>query len=52
MKTATGTTVITNGQLIDGTGVPAVPAAALAIKNGRIEYAGVAAQMPAMPPDT
>ena len=52
MKTATGTTIITNGQLIDGTGAPAVPNAALVIKNGRIEYAGPAAQAPAVPPDS
>ncbi len=51
MKTATGTTIITNGQLIDGTGSPAVPDAMLVIKNGRIEFAGPAAQAPAVPPD-
>ena len=51
MKIATGTTIITNGQLIDGTGAPAVPNAALVIKNGRIEFAGPAAQAPAVPPD-
>ncbi len=48
MKIATGTTIITNGQLIDGTGAPAVPNAALVIKNGRIEFAGPAAQAPAV----
>ncbi len=51
MKIATGTTIITNGQLIDGTGAPAVPNATLVIKNGRIEFAGPAAQAPAVPPD-
>lgn len=51
MKIATGTTIITNGQLIDGTGAPAVPNASLVIKNGRIEFAGPAAQAPAVPPD-
>ena len=51
MKIATGTTIINNGQLIDGTGAPAVPNAALVIKNGRIEFAGPAAQAPAVPPD-
>jgi len=52
MKIATGTTFITNGQLIDGTGAPAIPAAALVIENGRIRYAGPAAQAPATAPDT
>ncbi len=51
MKTATGTTLITNGQMIDGTGAPAVPNATLLIKNGRIEFAGASAQAPAAPPD-
>ena len=51
MQIATGTTIINNGQLIDGTGAPAVPNAALVIKNGRIEFAGPAAQAPAVPPD-
>ncbi len=51
MKTATGTTIITNGQLIDGTGAPATPNAALVIKNGRIDYAGSTEQAPAVPPD-
>ena len=52
MKIATGTTIITNGQLIDGTGAPAVPNAALIIKDGRIEFAGPATQAPAVPPET
>lgn len=51
MKLATGTTVITNGQLVDGTGAAPVPAAALVIRNGRIEYVGPAAQAPVVPPD-
>jgi imidazolonepropionase-like amidohydrolase len=51
MKTASGTTLVSNGQLIDGTGAPAVPAAALIIENGRIKFAGPAAQAPAVPAD-
>jgi imidazolonepropionase-like amidohydrolase len=46
MKTAEGVTLITNGQLIDGTGAPAVPDAALVIQDGRITYAGPAARAP------
>ncbi len=49
MKTATGTTLIRNGQLIDGTGAPAVPNAALLIRAGRIVYAGPAAGLPELP---
>lgn len=51
MKTASGTTIITNGQLIDGTGAAAIPSAALVIQNGRIKFAGPAAQAPSVPPD-
>ncbi len=42
MKTFTGTTRITNGQLIDGTGNAAIPNAALVIRDGRSIYAGAA----------
>ena len=49
MKTASGMTHITNGQLFDGTGAPPVPDAALVIAEGRIRYAGPAAGAPAMP---
>ena len=49
MKTATGTTCITNGQLVDGTGKAPVPNAALVIENGRIVYAGPSAGAPAVP---
>ena len=52
MKTATGLTFVHNGQLIDGTGSPPVPRAAVLIKDGRISYAGPAIAAPAIPPDT
>src|SRR5262245_31313685 len=42
MKTAPGTTVIRNGQLVDGTGAPPVADAAVMIEDGRITYAGPA----------
>src|SRR5262249_47084215 len=50
MKTATGTTLIRNGRLIDGTGAPPVPDASLLIKDGHIAYAGPAAALPEPPP--
>ncbi|HYT92796.1 MAG TPA: amidohydrolase family protein [Gemmataceae bacterium] len=51
MKTATGITLIHNGQLIDGTGAPPVADAALLIRDGRIAYAGPAAGLPELPPE-
>ena len=51
MKTSTGTTLVTNDRLIDGTGAPATPAASLVIKDSVIAYAGPAAQAPPVPPD-
>jgi imidazolonepropionase-like amidohydrolase len=52
MQTASGTTLIRNGQLIDGQGGPAVPEAAVVIMDGRITYAGPAAVAPATQPGT
>jgi imidazolonepropionase-like amidohydrolase len=46
MKTGQGTTIIRNGQLVDGTGAPAVPGAIVVIVDGRIAYAGPAAAAP------
>jgi imidazolonepropionase-like amidohydrolase len=51
MKTAQGTTLITNGQLIDGNGNPPVVDATLLIRDGRIAYAGPSAAVPRTPPD-
>jgi imidazolonepropionase-like amidohydrolase len=51
MKDAQGQTVIANGQLVDGTGGPAVADAAVVVKDGRIAYAGPARAAPALPPD-
>ena len=51
MKTATGHTVIHNGQLIDGNGSPPVPDAVVVIYNGRIRYAGPVLGAPQPPPD-
>src|SRR6187402_3938894 len=49
MKTATGTTIVSNGQLIDGTGKPPTRDAALFIEDGRITYVGPVAQAPPAP---
>src|SRR5262245_21549792 len=46
MKLATGTTVVTNGTLIDGNGGPPVRDAAVVASNGRITFAGPAREMP------
>lgn len=51
MKIASGTTFITNGQLVDGTGTQPVRDAAVVIRDGRIAYAGRKETAPACPPD-
>ena len=51
MKLATNTTVIRNGQLVDGTGGPAVPNATVIATEGRITYAGSAEAAPQPPQD-
>ncbi|MSR54526.1 MAG: amidohydrolase family protein [Gemmataceae bacterium] len=51
MKLATGTTVISNGQLIDGNGGPPVRDGAVVVKDGKITYAGQAKLTPEVPPD-
>jgi imidazolonepropionase-like amidohydrolase len=49
MRCAHGTSVITNGQLFDGNGTPAIPRASLVIEDGRIKYAGPADGAPQVP---
>jgi imidazolonepropionase-like amidohydrolase len=51
MKLASGTTIISHGQLIDGTGAAPIKDAALVITDGRIAYVGPAAGAPRLPPD-
>lgn len=51
MKLATGATLIHNVQLVDGTGGPATPHAAVLVRDGKIAYAGPAAGAPQAPPD-
>ncbi len=52
MKTESGTTLISNGQLIDGTGAEPVREAALVFTDGRITYAGPIAGVPEVEPGT
>jgi imidazolonepropionase-like amidohydrolase len=52
MKIASGSLVVSNGQLISGTGAAPIPEAALVVKDGRIVYAGPAATAPQMPSDS
>jgi imidazolonepropionase-like amidohydrolase len=52
MKTATGVTLITNGQLVDGTGGPPISDAAVLIRDGKITYAGPVRSAPLVPAET
>ena len=51
VKLSDGVVVIGNGQLVDGTGGPAVPDGRVVIAGGRIRYAGVADGAPETPPE-
>lgn len=51
MRTATGTTVIEGGQLVDGTGAQPIASGTVIVTDGRIAYAGPDAGAPAVPPD-
>ncbi|MFM8216921.1 MAG: amidohydrolase family protein [Pirellula sp.] len=52
MKLGQGSLVIRNGQIIDGTGAPAIPGGALLVKDGKIAYVGPEALLPATAPGT
>jgi len=52
MLDSTGTTVVYNGQLIDGTGAAPVTDAVVVSREGRIDYAGPALGAPELPRDT
>src|SRR5262245_10607574 len=49
MKTATGTTFISNGKLVDGTGAAPVADSAVVVRDGKIAYAGPVAGAPKPP---
>lgn len=46
MKTASGTTIIRNGQIIDGTGAAPIADGLVVIEDGRLTYVGPAASAP------
>ena len=52
MKTATGELLIENGQLVDGTGGPAIRDAAVLVRDGRIAFAGPKRELPPIAPGT
>ena len=49
MKLASGTTVITNGQIVDGNGGPPVSDGTIIITGGKIGYVGPTAGTPSIP---
>ena len=51
MKTAEHYTVVQNGQVIDGTGKPAVSNGCVHLDSGKIIYVGAAVQAPESPPE-
>lgn len=52
MKLAQGTTLVKNGQLIDGRGGPPIRDATVVIRDGRITYAGDSSGAPQLASDT
>jgi len=52
MRSASGMTVIRNGQMVDGTGSPAVNDGVVVIQDGVISYAGTLNSAPELPPDS
>jgi imidazolonepropionase-like amidohydrolase len=51
MKLASGTTVISGGQLVDGTGARPIPDGSIVIVDGRITYAGRKEAAPTVGPN-
>jgi imidazolonepropionase-like amidohydrolase len=51
MKTASGSTLITNGTLVDGHGGTPTPRAAVLIESGRVKYAGPESAAPPCGPE-
>jgi imidazolonepropionase-like amidohydrolase len=51
MKTATGTTLIRNGQIVDGNGADPTRDGSVVIVDGRISYVGGSSDLPDLPAD-
>src|SRR5262245_13219030 len=51
MKSASGATLISNGQLVDGNGGSPVRDGAVLVRDGRIDYAGPVSGAPVVPPE-
>jgi imidazolonepropionase-like amidohydrolase len=49
VKLATGSTIIRNGQIVDGTGSETIPNGAVAVTDGRIVYVGPDTLAPSIP---
>lgn len=50
MRLGSGTVVVRNGQLIDGTGKAAIPSGALVIEDGKIQFVGSERELPPIGP--
>jgi imidazolonepropionase-like amidohydrolase len=50
MQLATGTTIVTNGTLVDGNGGAPIPNAVVIVREGKIDFAGPAVRVPVPPP--
>lgn len=51
MRLASGTTLIRNGQVVDGTGAAPLADGAVLIQDGRLTFVGPIAQLPPLPSD-
>lgn len=52
MKNATGSTLIRNGQIVDGTGAAPINNGAVLMTDGKLAYVGASAGLPPLPPQT
>jgi imidazolonepropionase-like amidohydrolase len=52
VKLASGSTIIRNGQVVDGTGAPPIPRGAVVVTDGRITYVGPENLAPSLPQAT
>ncbi len=48
MRLASGSTVIKNGQIVDGTGSPPIPDGAVVVEDGRIAFVGSLVDLPSL----